>query len=221
MASSADTPSEGGGPLGAVDRFVAHIEDAFNIVAASVIFLLMFFMVGEVVGRRLLNSPIPGAIDWIEVSMASFAFLGAAYCQRLGGHIRMELVISNLKGRLLWCIEALATSVAVFYIFVVIHKSFLHFLRAYQIGDSTIDTQLPVWPSKLIVPIALSLLLIRLLIQLFGYFRLIAYPTATPVAIPIIKGVAEHAREEIKDILHEDANRPVDDDRDGPGAGRR
>ena len=221
MALSADTPSGGGGPLGTTDRLVARVEDAFNIVAASVIFILMFFMVAEVIGRKIFNSPIPGAIDWIEVSMATFAFMGAAYCQRMGGHIRMELVVSNLKGRVLWCVEALATAVAVFYIAVVVHKSFLHFLRAYEIGDSTIDTQLPVWPSKLIVPVALSLLLVRLLIQLVGYFRLIAHPTATPVAVPIIKGVAEHAREEIEDILHEDAHRPVDDDQAGPGNGRR
>src|SRR3546814_14277081 len=90
MAPSADLPSEGGGPLGAVDRFMARIEDAFNLVAALVIFIMMFFMVAEVVGRKVFNAPIPGAIDWIEVSMAAFAFMGAAYCQRLGGHIRMR-----------------------------------------------------------------------------------------------------------------------------------
>lgn len=218
MALTADTPSQGGGALGAVDRFMARIEDAFNIVAAMVIFLLMFFMVAEVVGRKIFNAPIPGAIDWIEVSMATFAFMGAAYCQRLGGHIRMDLVISNFRGRFLWCVEALATSFAMLYIFVVVRRSFMHFLRAYEIGDSTIDTQLPVWPSKLIVPIALSLLFIRLTIQLFGYFRLIAHPTATPVAVPIIKSAAEHAKEEIAEIIHDDA--PVDD-RPGTGAGRR
>src|SRR3546814_4222771 len=98
--------------------------------------------------------------------MAALAFMGAAYCQRLGGHIRMELGISNFQCRFLWCVEALCTAIAVFYIFVVVRRSFMHFLRAYEIGDSTIDTQLPVWPSKLIVPVALSLLLIRLLIQL-------------------------------------------------------
>src|SRR3546814_10286348 len=72
----------------------------------------------------------------------------------------------------------------------------------------------------LIVPVALSLLLSLLLIQLFGYFRLIADPQAAPVAIPIIKDAAEHARDEIEDVLHEDA-RPAVDDRNGNGTGRR
>src|SRR5690606_23526719 len=112
MASTTHMPPPGGGALGAVDRFVARIEHLFYFVAALVIFMLMFFMVAEVLGRKLLNNPIPGAIDWIEVSMATFAFMGAAYCQRLGGHIRMELVISRLHGRLLWAIEAITTGLA-------------------------------------------------------------------------------------------------------------
>ncbi len=208
MASTTHMPPPGGGALGAVDRFVARIENLFNFVAALVIFMLMFFMVAEVLGRKLLNNPIPGAIDWIEVSMATFAFMGAAYCQRLGGHIRMELVISRLHGRLLWAIEAITTGLAIIYIFVVMRRSFFHFVRAYEIGDSTIDIQLPVWPSKLIVPIALGLLLIRLLIQLWGYLRLVMNPDAEPVAVPIIKDVAEHAREEIEEVLHHVVDRP-------------
>lgn len=214
-------PPPGGGALGFVDRFVARIENAFNLIAALVIFILMFFMVAEVIGRTIFNHPIPGAIDWIEVSMAAFTFLGVAYCQRLGGHIRMEIVISRMHGRLLWALEFLTTAIAAFYIFVIMRRSFFHFMRAYEIGDSTIDIQLPVWPSKLIVPIALGLLLIRLLIQLWGYLRLILHPEATPVAVPIIMDVAEHAREEIEEALGDELERPEEDRRrHGPGAPR-
>lgn len=199
--------------MNTVSDAVAKVEDAFNLIAALAIFLLMFFMVAEVVGRGIFNSPIPGAIDWIEVSMALFTFLGVAYCQRVGGHIRMELVLSRLHGRLVWIVEFIATALAAFYIFVIMHKSFLHFLRAWEIGDSTIDIQLPVWPSKLIVPLSLGLLFIRLIIQLFGYIRLIANPTAEPVAVPVIADPAEHAREEIQEVLHERVSPPDETDR--------
>lgn len=97
-------PSSGGGLLGTLDRIVSVFEDAFTYIAASFIFILMFFLCGEVIGRYVFNSPIPGAIDWVEVWMATFAFLGAAYCQRLGGHVRMEMIISKLHGKTLWWI---------------------------------------------------------------------------------------------------------------------
>lgn len=215
-------PPPGGGALGAVDRFVARIENVFNFIASAVIFLLMFFMVAEVIGRTLFNNPIPGAIDWIEVSMAAFAFMGVAYCQRLGGHIRMELVLSRMRGRVLWFFEFLATAIAAVYVFTIMRRSFFHFLRAYEIGDSTIDVQLPVWPSKLIVPLALGLLLIRLLIQLWGYLRMLMDPMQTPVAIPVLMTVAEQAREEIESILHELPEEPEDHRRPGePPASQR
>ncbi len=220
MASSLESSSEGGGALGTVSGIVAKVENAFNLVAAIVIFLLMFFMVAEVLGRKLLNAPIPGAIDWIEVSMATFAFLGAAYCQRQGGHVRMEVVMSRLRGSALWIVEAIAVAIALFYVCVIAQKSFVHFMRAYEIGDSTIDIQLPVWPSKLIVPVALSLLAIRLAIQLWGYIRLAINPQAEPIAVPVIKDVAEVAREEIREVLHDDFDRPDDNNRPDDGQRR-
>src|SRR3546814_1267654 len=98
MAPSADLPSEGGGPLGAVDRFMARIEDAFNLVAALVIFIMMFFMVAEVVGRKVFNAPIPGAIDWIEVSMAAFAFMRSEeHTSELQSLMRISYAVFCLK----------------------------------------------------------------------------------------------------------------------------
>jgi len=215
MAVSRDVPTEGGGALGAVDRAFSKVENVLNGIATVFIFMLMIMLVCEVLGRKLLNAPIPGTIDWVEVWMATFAFLGAAYCQRHGGHVRMELVVGNLKGRILWATEAFAVIIAMVYIAIVVNKSFVHFLRALQIGDSTIDIQLVLWPSKLIVPIALSALFIRLAINLWGYLRLFGNPNLEPIAVPLILDPAQQAREEIKDILHDDGRG------DGPGAGTR
>ncbi|MGH9695962.1 MAG: TRAP transporter small permease subunit, partial [Bryobacteraceae bacterium] len=96
----------------AIDRQLGRVENVFNDIGGVFIFALMWLTMAEVLGRRLFNSPVPGAIDYIEVGMAAFAFMGAAYCQRLGGHVRMDLLVSNLKARLLWAVEALAIFVA-------------------------------------------------------------------------------------------------------------
>ena len=52
---------------------------------------------------------------------------------------------------------------------------------------------------------ALSVLLIRLLIQLGGYVRLVANPALDPVAVPLLKDVEEIAEEEIRQAA-EDAS---------------
>ncbi|MFK7966073.1 MAG: TRAP transporter small permease subunit [Burkholderiaceae bacterium] len=191
-------PSPRPSRLSGIDRFFTRIEDGMNLFAAGAIFLLMFLAAIQVVGRKVFNMPIPGYIDFAEQSIAIFAFLGAAYCQRLGGHVRMELILDKFRGRLLWLLE-LITATAAFVIIAILAKySFDHFLRAWQIGDSTIDINLPVWPSKLLVSVALMFLAIRLLIQVVGFFRLLKDPAKDPVAVPLIEDIQAQARQEIE-----------------------
>lgn len=192
------------GALSGFDRALARVENLLNTVAAAGIFALMLTATVQILGRKLFNLPIPGYIDIAEQSIALFAFLGVAYCQRLGGHVRMELVLGTLRGRALWLAETFATLVALVLIALLIRSGFDHFWRAYSIGDSTIDIGLPVWPSKLVVPIAFGVLWLRLLLQLAGYLRLVRRPLAEPVAVPLIEDVAAHARREARDADAED-----------------
>ena len=189
--------SHGGAVIGTIDRGYRRLENALNLFAAGFIFFLMFLAAAQVLGRKLLNFPIPGYIDYAEQSIAIFAFLGIAYCQRIGSHVRMELLLEKLKrGRALWIAEAVTTFAALVIIVLLTRYSFDHFLRAWTNGDSTIDINLPVWPSKLLVSAALAILSIRLLIQLAGFVRLVLHPHAEPVAVPLLADVAEQATNE-------------------------
>ncbi len=173
----------------------------FNILSALSILVLMFFAVVQVVGRKVFNAPIFGYIDWVEQVMVIFAFIGVAYCQREGGHVRMELLIRNFRKRLLWLVEVIGISIGLFIIGILIFTSFDHFLRAYEIGDSTINADLPVWPAKLIIPIAFASLWFRLLLHFFGYFRLFLNPNHAVSEVPIILGISQEAEKEIEDAL--------------------
>lgn len=198
--------------LGKIDRLMQPLEDLANLLAAAAIFLLMVLGCSQIFMRSVLNKPISGYIDLVELSMASMAFLGAAYCQRLGAHIRMEILIGNLKGRWLWAFEIIGTLVALFIIAVLIWFGWDHFLRSYQLGDTTIDAEFPVWPSKLLVPFAFSLWFIRLSVQLAGSIRLFINPTLEPIGIAKILDVEEVAKDEIKEALGDKLEKPDEED---------
>jgi TRAP-type C4-dicarboxylate transport system permease small subunit len=187
--------------LSAFDRRLGAVETGFNLFAAFAIFALMLLGVWQVLGRTLFNAPVRGYIDFVELAMTTFAFLGIAYCQRLGGHVRMEMLLKPMRGRLLWSTEIFGTVVALVVIAVLIWYGWGHFLRAYELGDSTIDTQLPVWPSKLAVPVAFSLLWLRLWVQLAGYLRLAIDPRRRPVAVTTVLTVEEQAAHEIEESI--------------------
>ena len=200
QTTGVDAPAEAPA-LSALDRRLGQVETGFNLVAAFAIFFLMLLGVWQVVGRTLFNAPVRGYIDFVELSVSTFAFLGIAYCQRLGGHVRMEMMLKPMRGRLLWGTEIFGTLVALAVVAVLIWYGWGHFLRAYQLGDSTIDAELPVWPSKLAVPVAFGLLWLRLLVQLAGYVRLALDPRRRPVAVTTVLTPEELAAHEIEESV--------------------
>ena len=199
--SSKPPPVSGRSPfarfLGAADEGFFKFESALNLIAALVILAVMFIGVFQVFGRKLINFPVPGYVDVIEFVMTVFAFISIAYTQRLGGHVRMEIILKRLRGRVLWLVEFLGTLTVLVIVGILAWFGYEHFLRAWTIGDSSIDIQIPIWPSKLLVPIAFAILLVRLFIQLLGFLRLSAEPNAEPIGIPLIETVDEQAQHEI------------------------
>src|SRR5215218_10004755 len=165
------------------DAALGHVEDGLNLIAALSIFFLMFVGVAQIVGRTIFDFAIYGYIDWIEQASALFAFVGIAYAQRLGSHIGMDLTMGwPVATR--WKLELFGVLVTIAIVTVLIYASFTNFLRAYAIGDSTMDIQLPTWPAKLMVPLALSVLWLRLGLQICGYLRMIRHPDSEPVGVP-------------------------------------
>jgi len=186
--------------INTTDKLLIKLENFLNGFSAIAIFVLMLTAAVQVVSRKVFNLPIPGYIDIAEQSIAIFAFLSIAYCQRLGGHVRMEIFLSAMKGRSKWVSEAIQTSASILIISILMYFSFKHFQRAWVFGDSTIDIGLPTWPSKLMIPVALATLNLRLLIQLAGYIRLAIDPELEPIGVPLIKDVVEQAEEEAAQI---------------------
>jgi TRAP-type mannitol/chloroaromatic compound transport system permease small subunit len=188
------------------DRALSHVEDSLNLIAALAVFFLMFVGVAQIVGRTIFDFAIYGYIDYMEQASSLFAFLGISYAQRLGSHIGMDLTM-NWRPSNRWKIELFGVVVTIAIITVLVYASFTNFLRAYQLGDSSMDIQLPTWPAKFMVPLALSILWLRLLLQICGYWRMIRHPGAVPVAVPKLITIESQVQDEIADALGKDAPR--------------
>ena len=186
-------PRPGGGALGAVDRAMHAVETFTALISGLGIFGLMLIGVAQIFGRKLFNAPIFGYIDIVEIALSVLVFLGLAYTERLGGHIRMELIVSNLRGRWLWSFELVGVLLGLFIVGVLVVYSWDHAMRAYWSGDSSIDAQFLLWPSKLIVSLSLAMLFLRLLVSLWGTLRLLIDPSAVPIAVPEVIDVEEQA----------------------------
>ncbi|MGB1479607.1 MAG: TRAP transporter small permease subunit, partial [Marinobacter salsuginis] len=88
--------------LSRVDRLFFRLESLLTLAGGFAIFLLVLLATVNILGRWIFSSPISGYVDWVEQAMAFIAFLGIAYTQRMGGHIRMDILVGKFRGRYLW-----------------------------------------------------------------------------------------------------------------------
>ena len=194
--SSAATVLSDHSHLSRLDRLLLAYERALTLLGGITILLLVALAVANALGRWLFNSPVIGYVDWVEQLMAIFAFAGIAYCQREGGHIRMDILLARLHGRTQWLAEFISVLFMLLITLVLIYGSWLHFLRAFTNGDSSMDIGLPIWPAKLVIPLALTTLALRLVLQLWAYGRAWRQNSTQPVAVPLLADAATQASRE-------------------------
>ena len=200
-----------GSLLSRLDRALLKVEYAMILVCGLTVFSLMLLAVTSVGGRNFFNAPLPGYVDWIEQLMPVIAIFGVSWVRREGGHIRMDIVVSLLKGRWLWLAEMATTLAILLVVMLLLWGSWEHFLRSFDFEqplwsrDSSMDIALPIWPAKLVVPVALAVLALRLCLQVWAYGRAFAQKTEKPVAVPLPADAATQAAMEADHIDKRDA----------------
>ncbi len=196
--------------LSRLDRALQPVERICAMASGLAIFSLMFLAAISVTGRKFFGTPLPGYVDLIEVAMPIIAIMGISYVQRDGSHIRMDMVVSALKGRALWLFELLSVLMILILMTMLTWGAYEHFDRAFDCArplcsrDSTTDIYIPWWPSKLMVPIAFGVLVARLVLQSIGYARALVLGLENPVAVPLTLSVAEQAAIEARAVQGDD-----------------
>ncbi len=188
--------------LSRLDRALLPVERFCALLSGLAIFSLMFLAAYSVTGRKFFGSPMMGYIDYIEAAMPIIAIMGVSYVQRGGGHIRMDMVIGVMKGRMLWFFELVSVLLILVLTVALTWGAWEHFARSFDCArplcsrDSSIDIGLPTWPSKLVVPIAFGVLVLRLILQAVGYGRALVLGLDRPVAVPLTLTIEEQAMAE-------------------------
>ncbi|MGR3492796.1 MAG: TRAP transporter small permease subunit [Shimia sp.] len=194
--------------LSRLDRALLPVEKALALLSGITVFALMCLAVVSVGGRNFFSQPVPGYVDWIEQAMPLIAFMGVSYVQREGAHIRMDMIVGALKGRALYIVELITTLAILIFILLLIWGTWSHFQRSFDFAapmwsrDSTMDIALPIWPAKLLAPVAFGVLAVRLALQCIGWGRAIV--TGHAVAVPMPVDIATQAAEEAAAVTGRD-----------------
>ncbi len=196
--------------LSRLDRALYRVETVLALLSGLAVFALMILAVVSVAGRNFFNQPLPGYVDWIEQAMPLIAFMGIAYVKRDGGHIRMDILVGTLRGRTLYFVELVTTLAILALMLLLVWGSWAHFQRSFDFGaplwsrDSSMDIALPIWPAKLLAPVAFAVLCLRLLLQVWGYGRALINGCDNPIAVPLVADAATQAAMEAEQLAERD-----------------
>lgn len=128
--------------------------------ALAAFFMVMIAVLTLVqIGGRLLHIQVRDAGVFAGFAMAASSFLALAYTLRTGGHIRVSLLVSRLRGRArrimeAWCLVVATVSIGFFAWFTVQMT-----WQSYQFNDlSTGMIGVPLWIPQLGMVLGILLL---------------------------------------------------------------
>lgn len=155
-----------------LSRALERLERAGLFVAGAAFIAMMLVTVADVVMRYLFNSPLTWSFDLItNYLMAAGFFLAVSATQARRQHVNVDILARQMPDRLRAAIMA-AAGVAVVVLFALIWwAGATQFWEAWSKGlvlDGTIPW--PRWPTYLLIPLGLALMVPRLLLDLAGDF---------------------------------------------------
>ena len=198
MAATANV-REDASLLSRLDRRLHRLETGLALLAGIIILFMLGFSFVNILSRGLLNDPLNVYFDMARQSVILIAFLGLAYCQRNGGHIRMDMLIGAISGRLRWIAEFLsAVCIAGVVVFIGLGTMFDAFVD-YREGVSSEDSRILLWPAKAVAVAMLWLMGLRVILQTWSFASAILNGRE-PVAVPLIESTEEQAAAEARTV---------------------
>lgn len=145
-----------------LSRNLDRIAGLVILPAISVVVIVDVFL------RYVFNSPFIWSLEFNEWMLLMIFALAIPECTRQNGHIRMELVVSNLSPRLQAIFDSAYVFCGIGLFFLLARHEWEEFLFNYELNRITELVQLPIWGQHL------ALLIMSVIMILFFIARLVA-----------------------------------------------
>jgi len=140
---------------------------------AGALITLMAFVTGYgVFTRYVLRNPDPYTYEIDSILMLACVIFAIAYTQKLGRHLRIDLLDRSLPDTLrLILLNVIGPAIGFIFCAVLTWKTWVTAWSVLQTGEVTRGTWvIPTFPIRIIIPIGTALLCLVLLAQILRYF---------------------------------------------------
>lgn len=153
-------------------RWLEKIIKVLGIIATASIIILMILTTADVVMRYIFGNPIKGAYEVSEMFFLTAVFLGLAYTQLFREHVNADLLVSRLSKHTNLILETIMLLLALFIYALFSWKGMEAFWSSFAEGEYRWGLiRIPLWPARLMVPLGVSVLCLRLIGEIIINFR--------------------------------------------------
>lgn len=158
-------------------RTLVKLSSSLNAVATIWTFMLVFFVVADVLGRFVLNHPITGTPEIVQASLVGLAFMYMPHTTWMGRQINSNLLQSLLgpKFRRVMGVISPLSGIAVF--LLIAFTNWYDMMEAWRIGEWEGEgtMRVPVAPFRTILIVGSILTAIFYAVRSYeGAFELVA-----------------------------------------------
>jgi TRAP-type C4-dicarboxylate transport system permease small subunit len=157
-----------------IRKLIERPADALVALACLISIMMMLHIVADVFAKYLFNSPIDGTIEWVaSYYMVALVFFPLAYVAYDEGHIIVELFTRRLSPGKLLRLDGIVAIVTFAYMAVFTWKTAEEAvfrtaqLEIWETGSQNI----PVWPSRWMIPIGCGVMAAYVLYRLVRDLR--------------------------------------------------
>ena len=129
-----------------VDTVARPLCRLLTVVAAGCLAAMAVLTVADVLGRYLLNRPLPGALELSEFAMALLVFFGLGSTALAGGQVVVDIAIARFPPRLRAATDAVNALLGIFLWAVIAWRSADQAGQVWLTGEVSTILALPAYP---------------------------------------------------------------------------
>ncbi|MFH1154453.1 MAG: TRAP transporter small permease [Pseudomonadota bacterium] len=151
-------------------KIIQWINTICAVVSECLVFLLMLLVTAEIVARHVLNSPIPGQVEAATLSLILILYLGIAYTQWEGSHIKVDILMSRINGTSRKALEVVILCLCLIPSALIAWATTQKAWSSFTGQESITGViNFPVWPGRCTVSFGFILLSLTLIVQILQH----------------------------------------------------
>ena len=141
-------------------RIVHHLEEGFIALLLALMVTISFI---QVINRYVLGTGFTWALELVTYLFAWLVLFGVSYGIKTGAHIGIDVLVRQFPHNLRRAIGVLGALACCAYCIIMLVGSAGYVYKLYELGIEAQDLPIPRWVPFIMLPIGLSLALLRLL----------------------------------------------------------